>query len=331
MRVIEYERHGDPQVLVSGERASRPLQAGELRVDLRFASVTPLDCKLRAGLLKAHFTVDFPKIPGRDGAGVIGEVAADVTAFAVGDRVCVMAGHGTQGTYADERICRAGDLVAIPEALSDAAAASLVNAGLSAHVSVFETARIETGMTVLVHSGSGAVGGLIVQLCKHLGAEVTATCRATNRDYVRSLGASKAIAYDEEDFGTLRDQDVVFDLVGGETHARSYKVLKRGGHLVWLVAAPIVDRGVDHGITVSRAMITDAKAPVEAMLSMAEQGVVTPQIADCDGAGGGATRSPADGGWRGDARTAFARDEVRRETMNTFQDQLENCLSKTTA
>ncbi|MBP0614558.1 NADP-dependent oxidoreductase [Jiella mangrovi] len=280
MRAIEYERYGDPTVLTLNDRPSRPLEPGEIRVDLRYASVTPLDCKLRAGLLKAHFSVDFPKVPGRDGAGVISEIADGISEFSVGDRVCVMAGHGTQGSYAEERISRAADLVAIPDGLSDAAAASLVNAGLSAHISVFETARIKPGMKVLVHAGSGAVGGLIVQLCRHLGAKVTATCRAANRDYVRSLGAAHAVAYDEEDFGTLRDQDVVFDLIGGATHARSYPVLKKGGHLVWLVAAPIVDRNAEFGVTVTRAMITDAKGPVEAILAMAASGEVQPQIAD---------------------------------------------------
>ena len=32
------------------------------------------------------------------------------------------------------------------------------------------------------------------------------------------LGASRAIAYDRDDFGTLRDQDLMFDLIGGATH-----------------------------------------------------------------------------------------------------------------
>ncbi|MCW4115257.1 NADP-dependent oxidoreductase [Aurantimonas sp. MSK8Z-1] len=279
MKAIEYQRYGGPEVLALVERPARPLEPGELRVRLSHASVTPLDCKLRAGALKAHFAVDFPKIPGRDGAGVVSEVAPDVAGFAVGDRVCVMAGHGTQGSYAEERISRAADLVAIPDGLPAAAAASLVNAGLSAFISVFDTARVQPGMKVLVHAGSGAVGGLIVQLCRGLGAEVFATCRATNRDYLLSLGAKRAIAYDAEDFGTLRDQDVVFDLVGGATHERSYPVLKRGGQLVWLVAAPIVDRGEAYGVRVSRAMIADAPAPVAAILAMAAKGEIAPQVA----------------------------------------------------
>ncbi|MCB8840323.1 NADP-dependent oxidoreductase [Aurantimonas sp. VKM B-3413] len=279
MRAIRYDRYGGSDVLQLLDLPRAPMAPDEIRVALSHASVTPLDCKLRAGLLKAHFTVDFPKVPGRDGAGTVSEVGAAVTDFAVGDRVCVLARHGTQGSYASERVSRADDLVPIPGGLSDEAAASLVNAGLSAWVSVFETARIEPGTKVLVHAGAGAVGGLIVQLCRNLGAEVTATCRAANCDYVRSLGASRAVAYDTEDFGKLCDQDVVFDLVGGETHARSYPILKKGGHLVWLVAAPIVDRGAEYGVEVTRAMITDRREPVEAILTMAAKGEIAPQIA----------------------------------------------------
>ncbi|MEX6507834.1 NADP-dependent oxidoreductase [Jiella sp. M17.18] len=279
MRAIRYDRYGGPEVLQLVDLPQAPLAPDEIRVALSHASVTPLDCKLRAGLLKAHFTVDFPKVPGRDGAGVVSEVGPAVTDFAVGDRVCLLARHGTQGSYASERVSYADDLVPIPGGLSDEAAASLVNAGLSAQVSVFETARIEAGMKVLVHAGAGAVGGLIVQLCRHLGADVTATCRAANRDYVRALGAARAIAYDTEDFATLRDQDVVFDLVGGETHARSYPVLKKGGQLVWLVAAPVVDRGAEYGVEVTRAMIADRREPVEAILTMVAKGEIVPQIA----------------------------------------------------
>ncbi|MAU97857.1 MAG: NADPH:quinone oxidoreductase [Fulvimarina sp.] len=284
MIAIQYDRHGGPEVLEVVAEPARDLGPGEIRVAMRYASVTPLDWKLRSGLLRAHFELTFPKVPGRDGSGVVTETGPGIEGFAPGDRVCVMAAPAGRGTYSEERISLASDLVAIPPLLGDGEAASLVNAGLSAHVAVFAAARIEPGMTVLVHAGSGAVGGLIVQLLKNAGCAVTATCRAANRDYVRDLGADRVIAYDEEDFGVLRDQDLVFDLVGGETHARSYQVLKKGGQLVWLVAAPIVDHGVDrgaeHGVTVTRAMIADAHEPVEAVLSMAERGEIRPQIAD---------------------------------------------------
>jgi NADPH2:quinone reductase len=248
-------------------------------VDLKAVSTVPIDWKLRAGLLQKYFTVTFPKTPGRDGAGIVRAVGEGVAGIAAGDRVCVMASHGGQGTYAEAVACPAADVLPLPAPLSFLEAASLVNAGLSAWICVADVADVQPGMKVLGHGGSGAVGGLIVQLARHRGATVTATCRAANRDYVLGLGAERAIAYDTEDFSTLREQDVVFDLVGGETHARSYPVLRPGGHLVFLVAAPIVDRGAEFGVRVTRAMVADARGPVERVLALAAEGVLHPPVA----------------------------------------------------
>jgi NADPH:quinone reductase-like Zn-dependent oxidoreductase len=142
-----------------------------------------------------------------------------------------------------------------------------------------ETARVSAGMQVLVHGGAGAVGSLMVQLCKYLDAVVTATCRAGNEAYVMGLGASRAIAYDRDDFGTLRDQDVVFDLIGGSTHARSYPVLRKGGQLVYLTAAPIVDRGWEFAVKVSRAMISDQPNVLAAVARLAADGIFRPRVA----------------------------------------------------
>jgi NADPH:quinone reductase-like Zn-dependent oxidoreductase len=158
-------------------------------------------------------------------------------------------------------------------------AAALLQPGNSAWIAVMETAQVQAGMRVLVHGGAGAVGSLMVQLCSHLGAEVTATCRAGNEDYVVGLGATRAIAYDREDFGTLRGQDLVFDLIGGDVHARSYSVLRAGGHLVYLTALPIVDQGTAFGVRVSRAMISDRQAVLAAVAELSAQGILQPRVA----------------------------------------------------
>jgi NADPH:quinone reductase-like Zn-dependent oxidoreductase len=184
------------------------------------------------------------------------------------------------GTYAQGVTCSAQRVVARPAGLTTQQAAALLQPANSAWIAVMETAQVQSGMRVLVHGGAGAVGSQMVQLCKHLGAEVTATCRETNRDYVQGLGASRAIAYDgAEDFGTLRDQDVVFDLIGGATHARSYPVLRPGGHLVYLTAAPITDLSAQCGVRTSRALITDAQRVLQAVADLASQGVLRPRVA----------------------------------------------------
>ncbi len=105
------------------------------------------------------------------------------------------------------------------------------------------------GMRVLVHAGAGGVGTYAIQIARARGAEVFATCSQRNADFVASLGA-KVIAYDRAPFETqVSDIDVVLDVMGGDVHAQSYKVLKRGGLMVCLNAEPFVDRSAEYGVS----------------------------------------------------------------------------------
>lgn len=280
MQAIFYRGYGGPEVLEHGTLPDPEPGPGQVLVALEAASVAPLDWKLRAGMLAAHFTPEFPKIPGRDGTGRVLACGPGVTGFTPGQRVAVMAPPARgAGCYASMIAADAALTVPLPDALAMEEGAALVNSGLSALIAC-RTAGVMAGQRVLVHSGAGAVGGLLVQLCAHLGAEVSATCHSRNADYVRGLGATRIIAYDRDALTELPPQDVVFDLMGGAVHAASYAVLKRGGHLVWLTAAPFEDRGAEHSVRVTRAMITDDASVVAEVLNLAVQGVLKAQIAD---------------------------------------------------
>ena len=278
MLAIQFDRYGPPYVMRLAKLPLPQAGTGEVRVKLQAAGVAPFDAKLRAGLLQAHFNPQLPKTLGRDGVGVVDQLGEGVTGVALGDAVCVMADPFT-GTYAEAVVCGTERIVPRPAGLSLHQAAALMQPGNSAWIAVMETAQVSAGMRVLVHGGAGAVGSLMVQLCKHLGADVTATCRAGNEEYVVGLGAARAMAYDREDFGTLRDQDVVFDLIGGATHARSYPVLRAGGHLVYLTALPIVDKSSEFGVRLSRAMISDRQPVLAAVAQLAADGIFKPRVA----------------------------------------------------
>jgi NADPH:quinone reductase-like Zn-dependent oxidoreductase len=278
MQAIRFHRYGAPGVMALEPVEAAPLPAGHVRVRMQAAGVAPVDTKLRAGLLQQHFSLDLPKVPGRDGTGVIEALGAGVGDLAVGDAVCVIAGMQDQGSYSRNLVLPRQRVVARPQRLSVHEAAILLQPGASAWIAVVQAAAISAGMKVLIHAGSGAVGSLMVQLATHLGAEVWATCRHTNADYVAALGARHVVAYDRQDFSGLHGFDVVFDLVGGATHDQSYALLKRGGHLVWLVAAPIQERGDEFGVRVQRAMITDAPEALQQVASLAQLGVLTPAV-----------------------------------------------------
>jgi NADPH:quinone reductase-like Zn-dependent oxidoreductase len=278
VKAIQYREHGPAEVMLYTDLPDPVAGSGQILVRLEAASVTPFDCKLRQGLLQSHFTLPMPSVPGRDGGGTVIALGSDVKDIKIGDRVVVMASAFAQGGYAEMIAVDAEKAVVVPEQLTTVSAVAMTNASLSAWLCVQE-AGVGPGDKVLVHSGAGAVGGLLVQLCHHLGAEVAATCRSTNRDYVMGLGATRAIAYDDEDFSeVLKEQDVVFDLMGGAVHDQSYKVLRRGGTLAWLVADPIKDRGEEFGVSVKRVMISDDRTALQAMMDLAAEGAIQPQV-----------------------------------------------------
>ena len=279
MQAIRYARYGGPEVLRLEDVPLPVPGPGQVRVDLRAASVIPADWKVRAGHLKHLFPISFPKIPGRDGAGVVGKVGAGVDDVAHGAPVCVVAQHVEAGTYAQAIIRDRESLVALPSNLDFEQGAALMHAGICAWICLVETAQLQSGMRVLIHGGAGAIGGLAIQLARHRGAHVVTTCRADNVAYVAALGAHEVIAYDREDFArTPQRFDVVLDLIGGDVHARSYAVLKKGGHMVCLIAAPFVDRAEEFGVRVTVARIHDRRPALEAVAALAAQGVLRPQI-----------------------------------------------------
>lgn len=278
VRAIAYHRYGPPSVLEPSDLVELPLAPDHVQVAMHAAGVAPVDTKLRAGLLQHLLPLSLPKVPGRDGAGVITAIGAEVQGLQVGDEVCVMPGMLGRGTTLACAVLPQQQVVRKPASLSMQEGAALLQPGASAWIPLLRTARIQPGMRVLIHAGSGAVGSLMVQLAAHLGADVTATCRSSNVDYVAGLGARQVIAYDRDDFSAVREQDVVIDLVGGATHDRSYPLLRRGGHLVWLVAAPIRDRGSEFGVTVTRSLIEEDQQVLQQVVDLAAQGVWRPAI-----------------------------------------------------
>ena len=243
MKAVRYGRYGAAEVLELAEVPDPEPGPGEVLVEVHAASVNPVDWKIRSGLLRGLFEVRFPVIPGRDGAGVVAAAAGDVAGIGAGDEVCFIAGHGGQGSYAEKIVLAAGSLAPKAAGLSFAEAAAFPLAGMTAWAALVDAAPVEPGMKVLIHGGGGGVGGIAIQLARHLGAgTVAATCSAANVERVMALGADRAIAYDREDFAdSIADQDLVFDTQGGEVHRKSYPVLRKGGTLVWITAGPVED------------------------------------------------------------------------------------------
>jgi NADPH:quinone reductase-like Zn-dependent oxidoreductase len=231
MRAVTQDVLGGPDVLHVA-RVDRP-EPGPTEVLVRTAAagVNPVDWKTRTtgGRLGAP-----PFVLGWDLAGVVEELGFGVTRFAVGDRVFGMPRFPHQaGCYAEFVTSRSRQLVRIPDGLDDTQAAALPLGGLTAYQTLVETAAVGPGTRVLVHAAAGGVGHLAVQIAKARGAHVIGTARAVHHAMLADLGLDEAIDHTAQDVaGTVRDVDVVLDLVGGTTAIDSLPVLRDGGLLI---------------------------------------------------------------------------------------------------
>ncbi len=278
MKAVRIHAFGGPEVLQIDEVETPTPQAGEVLVKVAAASVNPVDWKVRAGYLQAVFNQSFPIPLGEDFAGVVAAVGADVTDVKVGDEVYGSISVVRGGSYAEYLIAAANDYAAKPSSLNFVEAASLGVAALTAW-QAFDTAGLSAGQKVLIHAAAGGVGSMAVQLAKARGAYVIGTASARNAEFVKGLGADEVIDYATTKFeDVVKDADMVFDLMGGDTQARSYGVLKRGGWLVSAAQPPNAEQLAAHGLNGQMVGMRPDRAQFDQLTALIEAGKVKPII-----------------------------------------------------
>jgi NADPH2:quinone reductase len=232
MRAIQIKTTGGPEVMELVELQTPKPGAGQVLVKIEASGVNFIDTYLREG----RYAAQLPFTPGQEAAGTVVELGAEVSGFAVGDRV---AWNGTRGTYAEFACAPAADLLKIPEGMSFQQAAAVLLQGLTAHYLAHDTHAIRAGETVLIHAGAGGVGLLLTQMAKRLGARVLTTVSTEQKaELSREAGADKVVLYTTESFveEVKRQTDgeglpVVYDSVGKTTFEDSLKCLKPRGLL----------------------------------------------------------------------------------------------------
>jgi NADPH:quinone reductase-like Zn-dependent oxidoreductase len=275
LKAVVITQYGGPEVLRYQEVPDPVAQPGEVVVDVHAASVNGADYKVCQG--GGPYEIHFPHILGRDFSGVVSKVGPEVNDFAVGDPVFGVLDRGIEGAYAEKLAVNAAIIARKPDWLGHMEAAALALTGLTAIWSIEDTAHLRAGETILIHGGAGGVGGVSVQLAHHLDARVIATASSANHDYVRGLGADQVIDYANEDFTkTAGACDVVFDTVGGDVQVRSYKVLKPGGRMVWIAAAPPGFEPSRRDVEVMRPAVLRDRAHLERLLVLLKEGAVVP-------------------------------------------------------
>ncbi|MQR89263.1 zinc-binding dehydrogenase [Bacillus megaterium] len=242
MKAMVCTKYGKPDVLQLQEVEKPIPKENEILIRIHATTVTSGDCRVRSfnsplllwlpmrivlGLRKPR-----KSILGVELAGEVEEVGKNVTRFKKGDQLFAMTGMKFGG-YA-EYIClpEKGTIAVKPENVTYEEAASISFGGTTA-LHFFRKGNIQAEQKVLIYGASGAVGTAAVQLANYYGAEVTGVCSAKNSELVKSLGADRAIDYQNENFTEKQEKyDLIFDAVGKITKNQCKEALALNGRFV---------------------------------------------------------------------------------------------------
>lgn len=284
MKAIVIECFGGPEKLTYKDVPIPEPQDHEVLIKVEYASINPVDWKIREGLLKSRLPHQFPLILGWDASGVITDVGAHVKQFKAGDKVFTYCRKPIvqNGTYAEFVTFDAAHVALMPQNISFAQAASIPLAALTAWQALFDFAHLKSRQTLLVQAGAGGVGSFGIQFGRFAKAEVWTTCSSSNLDYVKKLGAHYVIDYTKEDlFTRVRDKhpeglDVVFDTLGGKALQNSFSLIKPHGNLVSIIEVPSNELIQKHQLKCGYLFVRPEGHQLSEIARLIEQGLVTP-------------------------------------------------------
>lgn len=233
MKAVQITEYGGPEVLQYVDLPNPSAGTDQAVVEIQAVGVNFTDIYSRMGVNPPGL----PWVAGVEAAGVVREVGEGVNNVTVGDTVAYCS-H--PGSYAEQALVPAWRLIKMPEGLSARDGAAAMLQGMTAHYLCYDTYRVQAGDQVLVHSGAGGVGLLLIQMCKALGAYVYSTVSTEAKaELARGAGADHVILYTEQDFAAEISKatdgaglQAVYDAVGKDTFDGSIACLAPRGYLV---------------------------------------------------------------------------------------------------
>jgi NADPH:quinone reductase-like Zn-dependent oxidoreductase len=277
MKAIVINEYGNEDV-VNYVDVDRPEpKADEVLVKVCVAGVNPIDWKIRGGMGE-RLGLKLPIFLGGEIAGTIAKIGSDVKDVQEGDAVY---GIITSGGYAEYAIlqrrgyanAKIGDIATKPQSLDFENAAAIPLGALTAWQAMFDLANLSSGQRLLITAASGGVGSLAVQIAKAKGAFVIGMASGRNEAFVRDLGADEFVDYTKQNFEeVVKDVDVVFDTVGGDTFERAFQTLKPGGFLVTAVQFPSEEKAQEFGINAARVYCKSNAKQLAAIGKLVDEG-----------------------------------------------------------
>ena len=202
-----------------------------------------------------------PSILGHELAGVVTALGYGTTGVSVGQRVFGLTDWYRDGTLAEYAAVEARNLAPLPGDVDFTVGASLPISGLTAWQGLVVHGRVLAGQRVIAHGAAGAVGSMVTQLARELGAYVIGTGRAADRQSALDFGAQEFVDLETDALEDVGGVDLVFDVIGGDIGKRSAGLIRAGGTLVSVVgppeARPADGLAVDFVVESDRAQLSE--------------------------------------------------------------------------
>jgi NADPH:quinone reductase-like Zn-dependent oxidoreductase len=230
VRAVVFTGAGGNEVVRLEDRPDPEPTGGEVLLEVRYAGLNPADLAQRAGNYPAP-PGSPADVPGIETMGTVIGLGPQARDFPVGTRVFGIVGGGG---LADRVVVHERHVAAVPDGLSDQAAAAAPEAFVTAHDAVITQAALRMGELLVVNGANGGVGTAGVQLGAIAGARVLATVRdGALHASVAALGAD--VIGPEELVPEARARggaDVVLELVGAPNFERDLDSLAIKGRIV---------------------------------------------------------------------------------------------------
>src|SRR5579859_5887585 len=247
--------------MMLAERPEPPAAINDVIVQIHASGFVPTEMEWPSTWVDRAGRDRTPSVPGHETAGVVTALGYGTTGLSVGQRVFGLTDWHRDGTLAEYVAVEARNLAPLPGDVDFTVGASLPISGLTAWQGLFEHGRLQAGQSVLVHGAAGAVGSMVTQLARELGAWVIGTGRAADRQKALDFGAMEFADLENDVLDDVGRVDLVFDVVGGDIQKRSAGLVRAGGTLVSVVgpaeARPADGLAVDFVVESDRTQLTE--------------------------------------------------------------------------
>ncbi len=234
MKAVVCNKLGPAEMLALEDVAEPAVGPDDILVDMQAASLNFPDVLQIQG--KYQVQPPLPFSCGREGAGIVSAVGANVNKCKVGDRVIAVG----EGAFAEKMRTTENYVIPMPDAMDFRTGAGLTTTYGTSYHALKQRAQIKQGETLLVLGAGGGVGTAAVELGKTMGATVIAAASSTEKlALAKDLGADHLVNYSEQDLkGTVKDLtggkgvDVVYDPVGGAYSEQALRAIAWKGRFL---------------------------------------------------------------------------------------------------